>query len=147
MVFADISGFTALSERLDAEDVAGLVDDCLKELAEAVYQYEGMVDNSMGTAPWPSSGLPSHWKMTRNALRATIAMRENLQRFNRRWIEKLGQPLDLHIGVNTGMVIAGNIGNDLRMSYTVMGDTVNVAARLENAAERARFSYAAPPTV
>ena len=75
-------------------------------------------------------------------------MRENLQKFNRRWIDKLGQPLDVHIGVNTGMVIAGNIGNDLRMSYTVMGDTVNVAARLEDAAKASRVAVrAATPTV
>ena len=136
VVFADISGFTALSERLDAEDVAGLVNDCLKELALAVYQYEGMVDKFIGDCIMAVFGAPIALEDdAEHALRATIAMRENLQRFNRRWIEKLGQPLDVHIGVNTGMVIAGNIGNDLRMSYTVMGDTVNVAARLEDAAK------------
>lgn len=136
VVFADISGFTALSERLDPEDVAGLVNDCLKELAQAVYQYEGMVDKFIGDCIMAVFGAPIALEDdAENALRATIAMRENLQRFNRRWIEKLGHPLDLHIGVNTGMVIAGNIGNDLRMSYTVMGDTVNVASRLEGAAK------------
>ena len=136
VVFADISGFTALSERLDPEDVAGLVNDCLKELAQAVYQYEGMVDKFIGDCVMAVFGAPIALEDdAENALRATIAMRENLQGFNRRWIEKLGQPLDVHIGVNTGMVIAGNIGNDLRMSYTVMGDTVNVASRLEDAAK------------
>lgn len=136
VIFADISGFTALSERLDPEDVAGLVNDCLKELAQAVYQYEGMVDKFIGDCIMAVFGAPIALEDdAENALRATIAMRENLQRFNRRWIEKLGQALDVHIGVNTGMVIAGNIGNDLRMSYTVMGDTVNVASRLEDAAK------------
>jgi class 3 adenylate cyclase/tetratricopeptide (TPR) repeat protein len=136
VVFADISGFTALSERLDAEDVAGLVNDCLKELALAVYQYEGMVDKFIGDCIMAVFGAPIALEDdAEHALRATIAMRENLQRFNRRWIEKLGQPLDVHMGVNTGMVIAGNIGNDLHMSYTVMGDTVNVAARLQDAAK------------
>ena len=136
VVFADISGFTALSERLDPEDVASLVNDCLKELAQAVYQYEGMVDKFIGDCIMAVFGAPIALEDdAEHTLRATIAMRENLQRFNRRWIEKLGHPLDLHIGVNTGMVIAGNIGNDLRMSYTVMGDTVNVASRLENAAK------------
>jgi len=136
VVFADISGFTALSERLDPEDVASLVNDCLKELAQAVYQYEGMVDKFIGDCIMAVFGAPIALEDdAEHALRATIAMRENLQRFNRRWIEKLGHPLNVHIGVNTGMVIAGNIGNDLRMSYTVMGDTVNVAARLEDAAK------------
>jgi class 3 adenylate cyclase len=136
VVFADISGFTALSERLDPEDVAGLVNDCLKELAQAVYQYEGMVDKFIGDCIMAVFGAPIALEDdAENALRATLAMRENLQKFNRRWIEKMGQPLDIHIGVNTGMVIAGIIGNDLRMSYTVMGDTVNVASRLEDAAK------------
>ncbi|HUU92175.1 MAG TPA: adenylate/guanylate cyclase domain-containing protein, partial [Phycisphaerae bacterium] len=136
VVFADVSGFTALSERLDAEDVAGLVNDCLKELALAVYQYEGMVDKFIGDCIMAVFGAPIALEDdAERALRATLSMRENFQRLNRRWIEKLGQPLDVHIGVNTGMVIAGNVGNDLRMSYTVMGDTVNVAARLQDAAK------------
>jgi class 3 adenylate cyclase len=136
VVFADISGFTALSERLDPEEVAGLVNDCLKELAQAVYQYEGMVDKFIGDCIMAVFGAPVALEDdAENALRATLAMRENLQKFNRRWIDKLGQSLDIHIGVNTGMVIAGIIGNDLRMSYTVMGDTVNVASRLESAAK------------
>jgi class 3 adenylate cyclase len=136
VVFADISGFTALSERLDPEEVAGLVNDCLKELAQAVYQYEGMVDKFIGDCIMAVFGAPVALEDdAENALRATLAMRENLQKFNRRSIDKLGQSLDIHIGVNTGMVIAGIIGNDLRMSYTVMGDTVNVASRLESAAK------------
>jgi predicted ATPase/class 3 adenylate cyclase len=140
VVFADISGFTSLYERLDAEDVAGLVNDCLKELALAVYQYEGMIDKFIGDCIMAVFGTPVALEDdAERALRATICMRENLQRFNRRWIEKLGQPFDVHIGVNTGMVIAGNVGSDLRMSYTVMGDTVNVAARLQDAAKAGRI--------
>jgi len=139
VVFADISGFTALYERLDAEDVAGLVNDCLKELALAVYQYEGTIDKFIGDCIMAVFGAPVALEDdAERALRATICMREHLQRFNRRWIEILGQPLDIHIGVNTGMVIAGNVGNDLRMSYTVMGDTVNVGARLQDAANAGR---------
>ena len=136
VIFADISGFTALSERLDPEEVASLVNDCLKELVQAVYEYEGMVDKFVGDCIMAVFGAPVALEDDADrALRATLSMRERLQGFNRRWIEKLGQPLDLHIGVNTGMVIAGNVGSDLRMSYTVIGDTVNTASRLEGAAK------------
>lgn len=136
VLFADISGFTALSERLDAEDMASIVNDCLKELVVAVYDYEGMVDKFVGDCIMAVFGAPvAHEDDAERALRAALSMRERLQGFNRRWIEKLGNPLDLHIGVNTGQVIAGNVGSDLRMSYTVMGDTVNVASRLEGAAK------------
>jgi class 3 adenylate cyclase/tetratricopeptide (TPR) repeat protein len=136
VLFADISGFTSLSERLDPEVVASLVNDCLKELAQAVYQHEGMVDKFVGDCIMAVFGAPVALEDdAERALRAALSMRENLQAINRRWAEKLGAPLDLHIGVNTGMVIAGNVGSDLRMSYTVLGDTVNVAARLRDAAK------------
>ncbi|MCA1554600.1 MAG: AAA family ATPase, partial [Chloroflexi bacterium] len=62
-------------------------------------------------------------------------MRERLEQLNRRWASRIGQTLALHIGVNTGTVIAGNVGSDLRLSYTVMGDTVNTASRLEDVAQ------------
>ena len=140
VVFADISGFTAMSERLDPEEVASFSNDCMKELIAAVYQYEGMVDKFIGDCIMAVFGAPIALEDdAERALRATLAMRERLEAFNRRWIEKLKEPLALHIGINSGTVIAGNVGNDLRMSYTVMGDTVNVASRLENAATRGQI--------
>lgn len=135
VIFADISGFTALSERLDAEEVASFANDCMKELTAAVYEHEGMVDKFIGDCVMAVFGAPIALEDdAERALRASLAMRERLEAFNRRWINKLKEPLSLHIGINSGTVIAGNVGNDLRMSYTVMGDTVNVASRLEGAA-------------
>ena len=140
VIFADISGFTAMSERLDPEEVASFSNDCMKELIDAVYQYEGMVDKFIGDCIMAVFGAPIALEDdAERALRATLAMRERLEAFNRKWIDKLKEPLALHIGINSGTVIAGNVGNDLRMSYTVMGDTVNVASRLEGAATRGQI--------
>jgi len=140
VVFADVSGFTALSETLDPEDVAAAINDCLKELADAVYQYEGMVDSFIGDCIMAVFGAPVALEDdAERALRAALSMRERLEPFNRRWTDKLKEPLALHIGVNSGTVIAGSVGNDLRMRYAVMGDTVNVASRLENAATRGQI--------
>ena len=137
VVFADISGFTALSEHLDPEEVASFSNDCMKELVAAVYEYEGMVDKFIGDCIMAVFGAPVALEDdAERALRATLSMRERLEAFNHRWIDKLKEPLSLHIGINTGTVIAGNVGSDLRMSYTVMGDTVNVASRLEGVAQR-----------
>ncbi|MGH2521335.1 MAG: adenylate/guanylate cyclase domain-containing protein, partial [Anaerolineales bacterium] len=137
VLFADISGFTALSEQLDPEEVTALTNEALKELAEAVYQYEGYIDKFIGDAIMAVFGAPVvHEDDPERALRAALAMRDRLEHFNERWVDRLGAigPLSLHIGVNTGPVIAGNVGSDLRLSYTVMGDTVNTASRLEAAA-------------
>ena len=85
VVFADISGFTALSERLDPEDVAVLTNEVLKELAEAVYQYEGYIDKFIGDAVMAVFGAPvTHEDDPERALRATLAMRERLSQLNRR---------------------------------------------------------------
>ena len=136
VLFADISGFTAFSERLDPEEVATLTNEVFKELAEVVYQYEGYIDKLVGDAVMAVFGAPvAHEDDPERALRAALAMRERLEQFNRRARERLGQTLTLHIGINTGVVIAGNVGSDLRLSYTVMGDTVNTASRLQDAAE------------
>lgn len=140
VVFADVSGFTALSEKLDPEEVALLMNDCLKELADVVYQYEGMIDKFIGDCIMAVFGAPVALEDdAERALRAALAMRERVEAFNRRSIAKLEEPLALHIGVNSGTVIAGNVGNDLRMNYTVMGDTVNVASRLEGAAQHGQI--------
>ena len=135
VVFADLSGFTALAERLDPEEVASVLNDCMKELIEAVYQYEGMVNQIIGDCVMAVFGAPvAHEDDAERALRVALAMRERLEAFNKRSIKTLKEPLALHTGINSGIVIAGNVGTDLRMSYSVVGDTVNVASRLEGVA-------------
>lgn len=140
VIFADVSGFTALSETLDPEEVASLMNDCLKNLVDAVYQYEGMVDKFIGDCVMAVFGAPIALEDdAERALHAALAMREKVERFNERCGKRFKEPLALHIGINSGTVIAGNVGNDLRMDYTVMGDTVNVASRLEGAATRGQI--------
>ncbi|MBN2393465.1 MAG: AAA family ATPase [Anaerolineae bacterium] len=136
VLFADISGFTALSEKLDPEQVVALTNAVLKEMAIAIYQYEGYVDKFLGDAVMAVFGAPvAHEDDAERALRAALLMRERLEAFHQRQAHLLSPPLSIHIGVNTGTVIAGNVGSDLRMSYTVMGDTVNTASRLEDASK------------
>jgi class 3 adenylate cyclase/tetratricopeptide (TPR) repeat protein len=140
VVFADLSGFTALAERLDPEEVASVLNDCIKELMEAVYQYEGMVNQIIGDCVMAIFGAPVALEDdAERALRAALAMKERLELFNQRWIGKLKEPLALHTGINSGTVIAGNVGTDVRMSYSVMGDTVNIASRLEGVATRGQI--------
>ncbi len=144
VMFADLSGFTALSETLDPEEVTNLTNEALKELAEAVYQHEGYIDKFVGDAVMAVFGAPvAHEDDPDRALRTALSMRERMEAFNRRWAERFGQTLSLHIGVNTGTVIAGNVGSDLRLSYTVMGDTVNTASRLEDAAQTGQIFVSA----
>lgn len=135
VLFADIVGFTSLSERLDPEQVTTLTNEALRALAEAVYQYEGYIDKFMGDAVMAIFGAPiAHEDDTERGLRAALAMRERWEHFNHRLAGQLDQPLELHIGINSGLVVAGTMGPDLRLSYTVMGDTVNIASRLQAAA-------------
>jgi class 3 adenylate cyclase/tetratricopeptide (TPR) repeat protein len=140
VVFADLSGFTALAERLDPEEVASILNDCMKELMDAVYQYEGMVIQIIGDCVMAVFGAPVALEDdAERALRASLAMRERLEAFNERWISKLQEPLALHTGISSGTVIAGNVGTDVRMSYSVTGDTVNTASRLEGIATRGQI--------
>ena len=140
VVFADLSGFTPLAERLDPEEVTAVVNDCMKELIEAVYQYEGMVHQIIGDCVMAVFGAPIALEDdAERALRAALAMRKRLEGFNERWVEKLEEPLALHIGISSGTVITGNVGTDVRLSYSVMGDTVNVASRLEGVAIRGQI--------
>ena len=119
VVFADISGFTELAERLDPEVVASFLNDFMKELIDAVYQCEGMVNQIIGDCVMAVFGAPIALEDdAERALRAALAMRERLEPFNKRWLDQLKEPLALHTGISSGMVVATNVGSDLRMSYT-----------------------------
>ncbi len=135
VLFADLSGFTALAERLDPEDVRAFQTDLFQEMAAAIQQYDGFVEKFVGDAVMAIFGAPvAHEDDPERALRAALAMQERMAGLNGRWQARLGKALALHVGVNTGPVVAGSIGADKGGAYAVTGDTVNTASRLQSAA-------------
>ncbi|MEO8252067.1 MAG: adenylate/guanylate cyclase domain-containing protein [Chloroflexota bacterium] len=136
VLFADLTGFTALGERFDPEIIREFQDDLFDEIASVVYAHEGFVEKFVGDAVLAIFGAPlTHEDDPARALRAALAMRERMDGINERWVERLGQPLQLHIGVNSGPVVAGQIGTERGGGYSVTGDTINTASRLQTAAE------------
>jgi len=144
IIFADISGFTALNDAANSpaevEQVVRLINLCLQELSEAIYEFDGYIDKYIGDAIMAVFGAPrAHEDDPERALRTALSMRERLEAFNQNPPMPLPEPLGIHMGINTGTVIAGMVGTDRKRSYTVMGDAVNVASRLEGVSERGEF--------
>ena len=132
VMFADISGFTAFSERNDPEQVRALVNACFSWLVPIIEKYGGVVEKFIGDEIMAMFGAPiSHENDAERALRASLEMMDSLVEFNQKHLTSLG----MHFGINTGIVVAGGLGSEGRQQYGVMGDTVNVAARLEDASE------------
>ena len=146
VLFADLSGFTALSERLDPEEVRALQNDLFRELSGAIERYDGFVEKFVGDAVMAVFGAPrAHEDDPERALHAALLMHERVGALNERWERRLGKPLSLHVGVNTGPVVAGTIGSAAGGAYAVTGDTVNTAARLQSAAGAAE-TFVGPTT-
>lgn len=140
VMFADISGFTAMSEQRDAEEVVTLVNACLARLSECVYRYEGTIDKYIGDAIMAVFGAPrAHEDDPERAIRTSLDMRDALGEFNANPPLPLTDPLGIHIGISTGYVIAGYIGTEPHQAYTVMGDAANLASRLEDLSERGQI--------
>src|SRR5205823_121139 len=142
IVFADISGFTALSEKKDPEEVRELMNACFQSLVPIVQKYQGMIDKFIGDEIMALFGAPiAHEDDPERALRAALEMMEAIAAVNRQH----GTGLGIHIGINSGPVIAGQIGSENRRDYSVMGDAVNLAARLEDASSRGEI-FVGPST-
>ncbi len=136
VLFADITGFTTISEKLDPEEVYNLIDSTLKAFIEEIYKHEGTLDKIIGDGLMALFGAPvAHEDDPARAARAALGMQAALRRVNEELELRLGISLKIRIGLNSGLVVVGNIGSDLRMDYTALGDTVNVASRLQNVAE------------
>ena len=135
VLFADLSGFTSLSERLDPEDVRAIQTDLFEGLSAAVLEYGGSVEKFAGDAVMAVFGAPvAHEDDPQRALYAALAMQDWADSLSSRWEDRLGQALLLHIGVNSGEVVAGTLGSTAQASYVVTGDTVNTSARLQSTA-------------
>uniref|UniRef100_A0A7V1EHQ2 Tetratricopeptide repeat protein n=1 Tax=candidate division WOR-3 bacterium TaxID=2052148 RepID=A0A7V1EHQ2_UNCW3 len=134
VVFADISGFTSISEKLDPEELTLLMNKCFQKLGMMIYRYEGIIDKFIGDCIMAIFGAPvSHEDDPERAILSSLDMQNALEEINKELKQGI-KKLEIHIGINTGEVIAGKIGSDLQMDYTVMGDTVNVAQRLKDIA-------------
>lgn len=134
VAFADLSGFTSLSETMDAEDIANIINDFFTRMLKIVFKYEGSVDKFLGDALMVIFGAPvSHHDDPERAVRAALEMQQEMRKFNEQ--HDFTQPLAMSIGVNTGPAVALNVGSETRMEYTVIGDTVNLSARLEKVAQ------------
>lgn len=130
VLFVDISRFTSISEQMDPEQVRDLINDCFDPLLHIVKKYGGKLEKYVGDAIIAVFGVPlSHENDPERAIRAGLDMMESISDFNS--IHETD--LNLHIGINTGMVIVGSIGISDR--HEVMGDTVNVASRLKDLAK------------
>jgi len=135
IVFADLTGFTALSELLDPEDVRALQTDLFDALRAALLYEDAFVEKFVGDAVMAVFGAPTaHEDDPERALRAALDMHARVAALSERWKHRLPRPLELHIGVNTGRVVAGHIGSAAGAAYAVTGDAVNVASRLQSAA-------------
>lgn len=136
VLFADVSGFTALSEKLDPEDVRALMNKCFEIIIEEVHRYEGTINQFAGDGVMALFGAPVALEdHPYRAVNAALAIQKGLKTYGEALKKESGIDLRMRIGLNTGLVVVGSIGNDLRMDYTAIGDTVNLASRLQNLAD------------
>ena len=135
VLFADLSGFTALAERLDPEEVRAFQNALFETLAEAIKRYDGFVEKFVGDAVLAVFGAPvAHEDDPERACDAALDMLERGAALSHEWAARLGRPVTLHVGIHTGPVVAGSLGDAAGAAYAVTGDTVNTTARLLAAA-------------
>lgn len=136
VLFSDVVGFTSISETLDPETVYNIIDASVAAFRDEIYAHEGTLDKFMGDGVMALFGAPvMHEDDPTRAVRCALGMHTALKRVNDAMLHKHGVQLQMRIGLNLGTVVVADIGADLRMNYTAMGDTVNVASRLQSVAE------------
>jgi len=134
VLFSDVRGFTTLTEELGAQGTVSLLNDYFTIMVDCISREEGMLDKFIGDAIMAGFGLPiAHDDDEDRAVRAAISMISDLWTWNAERAKSGQKPVDMGVGLNTGNVVSGNIGSPKRMDYTVIGDGVNLAARLESA--------------
>lgn len=132
--FSDLEGFTSLSEGMKPEDLVRLLNEYLSAMTDVIERHGGFVDKYIGDAVVAVFGAPHHDpEHADNAVSAALECHSRLEDLNREWATTHGVELRQRVGINTGRVLVGNIGSARRFNYTVMGDAVNLAARLEGA--------------
>ncbi|MCK5097553.1 MAG: AAA family ATPase, partial [Desulfobacteraceae bacterium] len=136
VLFADVANYTSISEKLDPEEVHQIMDGCFKILMNEIHQYEGTINQFTGDGVMALFGAPvSHEDHAQRACRAAITIQSALGKYEKDLEQRYDIRFKMRIGINSGLVVVGSIGDDLRMDYTAIGDTTNLAARMEGIAE------------
>jgi len=136
VLFADMASFTALTEQLDPEDVHGIMNHCFGYITDAVHKLEGTINQYTGDGVMALFGAPIALEDgPRRAVQAALDIQRNLRDYSRALEAERGLRVEMRIGVHTGVVVVGRIGDDPRMDYTAMGDATTLAARLQQVAE------------
>jgi adenylate cyclase len=132
VMFSDIRGFTTISEKLDAQDLALFLNSYLSDMTKIVFDTQGTLDKYIGDAVMALWGAPiEEPEHAANACSASLTMMKTVHAMQKQW-EAEGKPrLDIGIGLNTGPASVGNMGSALHHAYTALGDTVNLSSRLE----------------
>jgi class 3 adenylate cyclase/tetratricopeptide (TPR) repeat protein len=135
VLFADIAGFSRLALRLGPEDLHAVMDGCFERLSQAVHRYEGTINQFTGDGAMALFGAPiAHEDHAERAVHAALAIQAAMAEYGEALARERGLEFRMRIGLHSGTVVVGRIGDNLRMDYTAQGDTVNLAARLEAAA-------------
>jgi class 3 adenylate cyclase/tetratricopeptide (TPR) repeat protein len=136
MLFADLKGSTEAAEQLDPEDWAEIANGAFQHLIAPIYRYEGTLARLQGDAILAFFGAPiAHEDDPVRALRAALEIIDSVADYRAATLDRWGIPIEVRVGVNTGLVVVGEVGSDLRVEYSAMGDAINVAARMEQTAE------------
>jgi len=130
--FSDIRGFTSMSEKMEPEDIVKILNEYLTAMTEIIFKYQGTLDKFIGDAIMAIWGAPKYFpNHAELAMRAAAEMQEKVKELCCQWEAEGRKQIGIGMGINTGFVVVGNMGSASYSDYTVIGDNVNLAARLE----------------
>lgn len=133
VLFSDIRGFTSLSEKMSAEEVSMILNEYFAEMEPIISKYNGVINKFIGDAVMAIFGEPiQDINHSKNAVKCAYEMLKKVEYLREKWLYEGKPKIEIGVGINTGEVFIGNIGTETRMEYTVIGDTVNLASRIES---------------
>ncbi|MEW6040639.1 MAG: adenylate/guanylate cyclase domain-containing protein, partial [Elusimicrobiota bacterium] len=132
VLFSDIRNFTTISEKLNPEEVVGILNEYLSAMTDIVFKHSGTLDKFIGDAIMAFWGAPIYSEdHAEKAVECALEMIDKLKELQEEWKRQNKPIIDIGIGINTGEMVVGNLGSHQRMDYTVIGDNVNLGSRLE----------------
>jgi class 3 adenylate cyclase/tetratricopeptide (TPR) repeat protein len=136
VLFADVANFTPMAEKLDPEEVHQIMDGCFRILMDEIHRYEGTINQFAGDGVMALFGAPvAHEDHAQRACYAALSIQKAMIEYSENVKRESGVDFKIRVGLNSGLVVVGSIGDDLRMDYTADGDTTNLASRMESMAE------------